>query len=139
MFSNLMTAFLVILPVAISTSLIAGVRTRAMIDTDQIEMMSFAEARKKEAMELGILALCFGVIATLAYLLMAQSFPSATRGIFMIAGFGLALLLSVAAIFVRPQAGLGGVPEVIAMNVIWGTGYGWLLPFVLRHFGQGLI
>jgi hypothetical protein len=28
------------------------------------------------------------------------------------------------------------VPEVIALNLLWGVGYGALLPLAIRTFGQ---
>ena len=44
---------------------------------------------------------------------------------------GLTIFFSVAAAIVRPAAKMGAVPECIVLHVLFGAGYGWLLPLLI--------
>jgi hypothetical protein len=88
----------------------------------------------EEAAEIAKLAVAFGLLAAISYLLFEMRWPDLAQ--FMFAGLGLlsAIVLSIGAAILRPQAGWAGVPEIIALNLVWGAGFGLLLPFVIRQF-----
>ena len=135
MLRNLLLASLVIIPVTLSTALIVSMRIKRIAEPERIEQFGIQVVRSKETYEFAMLAASMGVLVTVAYILLSQRWPI-TNELVAGLGFGIAIVLSAAAAFFRPQAGLAGVPELITLNLIWGAGYGWLLPFVIRHFGD---
>jgi hypothetical protein len=80
-------------------------------------------------------ALLFGALVAVAFALAARAWPNLAGPLFFWLGLGLAIFFSIGAAIVRPHENMGGVPEVIVMNVVWGLGYGWLLPVALGAMG----
>jgi hypothetical protein len=61
----------------------------------------------------------------------SSCWPDVAQPLIFWAGVGLTVLFSIGAAVVRSSEGAGGIPECIALNVLWGLGYGWLLPLVI--------
>jgi hypothetical protein len=79
-------------------------------------------------------AFLFGIMVTLGFYFATGWWQSAERVLFRTA-IGLTVLLSVGAAIVRTQVVRGGVAESIALNLLWGLGYGWILPTIMRVMG----
>jgi len=58
--------------------------------------------------------------------------PSITQPVFIISGAGVAIIFSITAAVVHPREGLSGFLEIIAQNLLWGIGYGVILPFTIH-------
>lgn len=131
----ILTAMVVIVPVALLTGLIVSVRIDQIAEPEKIREQGLETVRAEDSRGFGFIAVMFGLAAALVYVWLASRWPAAATNLFLALGLGLAVILSVAAAVVRPRAGLGGVGEVVALNMIWGLGYGWVMPLVLRFQG----
>lgn len=135
MVKNLLAALIVIIPVALITGVIVSARIEQIAEPTKIQNRGLVNVRKEDGTGFGMIAFAFGVAASLVYLWAQSRWPELAPNVFLGLGLGLAVLLSVAAAIVRPAAGLRGVPEVIALNLLWGTGYGWAMPLAVRLIG----
>ncbi len=79
-------------------------------------------------------ALLFGVVVTTGFYLATGWWASADRILFWTA-VGLTALFSIGAVIVRTQVVKGGAAESVTLNLLWGLGYGWLLPTIMRTLG----
>jgi FtsH-binding integral membrane protein len=80
-----------------------------------------------------IAAAIFGLVANSVYGRVAARRPDTAPQIYLWVGVGLAILLTIAG-FIVPTA-LKKQGPVIAwtmMNLLWGVGYGWVLPWLRR-------
>jgi hypothetical protein len=78
-------------------------------------------------------AAIFGLVANCVYGRLVSCRPCTAAQIYLWAGVGVAALLTVAG-FIVPAAikRQGPVVAWVVMNFLWGIGYGWVLPLVLR-------
>ena len=79
-------------------------------------------------------AFLFGALVTAGFYVATGWWQSADRILFWTA-LSLTVLFSVGAAVVRTQVVKGGAMESITLNLLWGLGYGWLLPTVMRTMG----
>lgn len=80
-----------------------------------------------------VVAAIFGLVANSVYGRLVASRPDTAARIYQWVGVGVAVLLTVAG-FIVPAAikRQGPVVAWAVMNFLWGIGYGWGLPLVLR-------
>lgn len=76
-------------------------------------------------------SLIFGVAAVVVYRLMEGRYAAEAAGRFFRLGLGVSLVLSVLAVTLLPMMKRGGAVEYVALNLLWGLGYGWFLPRLL--------
>lgn len=122
---------LVIFVVAALTALIVYQRTPQIAGDEEIELEGLASTRRLFTFAFTAGAILFGVVVTVAYNFVANRWPTLAQPLFFWGSLGVMSLFSIAAGLIRPREGLGGVREVIALNIIWGLGYGWVLPYAL--------
>lgn len=79
-------------------------------------------------------AFLFGSVIAVGFYVATGWWQSADRILFWTA-VGLTVLFSVGALVVRTQVIKGGAVESIALNLLWGLGYGWVLPSLMRALG----
>ncbi len=79
-------------------------------------------------------ALLFGIAVSVGYYFATGWWQNTERVLFWTA-IGLTVLFSIGALVVRTQVVKGGVAESIGLNLLWGLGYGWILPLVMRAIG----
>ena len=79
-------------------------------------------------------ALLFG-IAVAAGFYFATGWWQAAESILLWTAISLTVLFSVGALVVRTQVLKTGAAESIALNLLWGLGYGWVLPTVMKAMG----
>jgi hypothetical protein len=80
-----------------------------------------------------VLAVVFGLVAISVYAWVVGRWPDSAPQIYLWLGVGLAVLLSIAgAIVPRVLNKRGPVVAWTVLNFLWGLGYGWLLPRLLR-------
>jgi hypothetical protein len=85
------------------------------------------------ALVFAILAVVFGLVAISVYAWVMARWPDSAPQIYLGMGVGLAVLLSIAGVIVPSILGRRGpVVAWTLMNFLWGLGYGWLLPILLR-------
>jgi vacuolar-type H+-ATPase subunit I/STV1 len=84
------------------------------------------------AVVFAIVAMIFGMVANSVYGRLVASRPDTAAQIYLWVGIGAAILLTIAG-FIVPSVlkKQGPVIAWIAMNFIWGVGYGWALPRLL--------
>lgn len=133
MFKNLLTALIVILPV----TLLSGGLTYWRAEPLTVENTAEASSREPEISATTLtfaavaFSIIFGLIATVLYTWMIGRWPATAPNVYLGLAIGLTIFFSGAVAIVRPAANLGGVPECIALHVMFGTGYGWLLPLLI--------
>ena len=122
---------IIIFIVAGITALIVYQRTSQIAGEEEIEKEGFASTRRLFTFAFTAGAILFGVVVTVAYNFVANRWPTLARQMFLWGSLAVTLLFSIAAGIIRPREGMGGVREVVALNLLWGLGYGWVLPYTL--------
>ena len=79
-------------------------------------------------------ALLFGIAVAVGFYFASGWWQSA-RSILFWTAVSLMVLFSVGALVVRTQVLKAGAAESIALNLLWGLGYGWVLPTVMKAMG----
>ncbi len=75
-------------------------------------------------------AFLFGLVTAAAFYFASGWWTSARSILFYIA-LSLTLFFSIGAAIVRTKVVHSGAIECIVLNIVWGMGYGWLLPLVM--------
>lgn len=132
MIKTLLTALVVIVPVALLSAGLVYWRSEALLEEKEPKADS-PPAPEPQVFSLAVLV--FGVIAGLLITVllnwMTGRWPDTGASTFTWISTGAAIVLSVAVVFVRPLANMGGIVECIALHALWGLGYGWVLPAVI--------
>ena len=123
---------IIIFIIAAVTALIVYQRTPQIAAKEEIDQEGLSNTRKLFTFAFTAGAILFGVVVAVAYDFIAGRWPSLAQPLFFWAGLGTGTIFSLAAAIVRPREGMGGVPEVIALNLLWGLGYGIVLPYTIR-------
>lgn len=136
MMRNLSVALPVIVIIAFLSGGLVYWRADQMVEPGQIALRGLATVRWEEAVGIGFTALIFGLMTSQIYIWLAGQWMEAAAKLYL--GFGVAFMavLTLAAVTVRPLLHLEGIPEVVALNFLWGLGYGWVIPFLIRWFGS---
>jgi hypothetical protein len=119
----------VIFFVAGITALIVYLRTPQIAGNQEIETEGLARTQRLFILAFTAGAILFGVVVAVAYDFVASRWPVIAQPLFIAVGLGAAIIFSLAAAVLRPRENMGGVPELIALNLTWGVGYGWILPY----------
>jgi hypothetical protein len=122
----------VIVLVALLTGVVSFWRGERMMAWYPVPVKGVA-GRIVIALVFTIAAAIFGLVANAVYGRLVVSRPDTAAQIYLWVGGGAAVLLTVAG-FIVPAAlkKQGPVVAWAAMNFLWGIGYGWALPLVLR-------
>ena len=122
----------VIVSVALLTGIVSFWRGEQMLAWYPIPVKGVA-GRLVIAVLFAIVAAIFGLVANSVYGRVVASRPDTAAQTYLWVGVGLAILLSVAG-FIVPSAlkKQGPVIAWTVMNFLWGVGYGWVLPLLLR-------
>jgi hypothetical protein len=123
---------LVIVSVSLLTGIVAFVRGERMLGWYPIPIKGVV-GWIVIAVVFAIVAAIFGTVANSVYGRLIASRPDTAAQIYLWVGVGVAVVLTIAG-FIVPSA-LKKQGPVIAwtlMNFLWGVGYGWVLPLVLR-------
>jgi hypothetical protein len=133
MIKTLLVALVVIVPVALLSAGLVLWRSEALLEEKEPKIGN-APAPEPKVFSFAVLA--FGIIAGLLITVllnwMSGRWPETGATNFSWISTGAAVMLSVAVVFVRPLANMGGIPECIALHALWGIGYGWILPAVVN-------
>jgi hypothetical protein len=122
----------VIVSVSLLTGIVAFWRGKRLLAWYPVPVTGVA-GRAVIALVFTVAAAIFGLVANVVYGRIAASRPDTAPQIYLWAGVGLAILLSVAG-YIVPSAlkKQGPVITWTVMNFLWGVGYGWVLPLLLR-------
>ena len=134
---NLIAAAAVVIPVALLSAIVAYVRTGELTRPESLRARGFRASARRSAIRFLVTALILGYLAAGTYGWLVDFQPDNALTFMVWAGFAVAAVLSVTAAFVRPRLGLGGLPEIVLLSVLWGATYGWLLPEAIRSYGAG--
>ena len=123
----------VIVSVSLLTGIVSFWRGERMLTWYPIPVKGVA-GRAVIALVFTIAAAVFGLVANSVYGRVAASRPDTAHQIYLWVGVGLAIILSIAG-FIVPSAlkKQGPVVAWTVMNFLWGVGYGWVLPLLLRR------
>jgi len=96
--------------------------------------MSKAYGGSKIALVAGYLVggLLFGCVAVWVYVWMAGRWAGTAPTIYLWLALGIAMCLNILALSERRKHSRTAVMIWIILNVVWGAGYGWLVPLMLR-------
>jgi hypothetical protein len=96
--------------------------------------MAKAFNRSKIAIVLAHLigGLIIGFLAVWVYMWMAGHWPGRAAILFRWVALGIAVVLNILVLMMYRRFSKTVVIVLIVLNVVWGVGYGWLLPVVLR-------
>lgn len=131
MLKSLAWALAVIVPVALVTGIIVFARASAIAEPQKIAALGLGAVARQDGATFATLALLFGLVAGAVYASVWPRWHGVTA-LYVAAAVILGIGLSVAAAVLRTRFGLGGVPEVIALNLLWAAAFGWLAPAVIR-------
>jgi hypothetical protein len=122
----------VIVSVALLTGIVSFWRGERMLAWYPVPVKG-VPGRIVIALVFTVAAAIFGLVANSVYGRLVVSRPDTAAQIYLWVGIGLAVLLTVAG-FIVPSAikRQGPVIAWTVMNFLWGIGYGWVLPLVLR-------
>jgi len=123
---------IIILIVAAVTALIIYQRTPQIAGEEEINEEGLSRTRQLFTFAFTASAVLFGVAVVVTYDFIASRWPSIAQPLFFLGGVVTAGIFSLAAAVVRPREGMGGVPEIIALNFLWGLGYGVVLPYTIH-------
>jgi hypothetical protein len=122
----------VIVSVALLTGIACFWRGERMLAWYPVPIKGVA-GRAVIALLFTVVAVIFGLVANSVYGRLVASRPDTAAQIYLGVGVGVAVLLTVAG-FIVPAVikRQGPVVAWAVMNFLWGVGYGWVLPLVLR-------
>jgi hypothetical protein len=129
---NKLMAIWAILPVALLTGLVAFWRADQVLAWYPIPIKGIA-GKVVAAILFSCAAVIFGLVATVVYGWLIGNRPDTAAQIYLWVGVGLAVALSIAAVVVSTILKRGPVVAWIVWNFLWGVGYGWILPLLLRR------
>ncbi len=140
LFENIVATASIVLAVALVSSLLAYYRPDTLGDgatsghpTMPGNGADLGDARAvRAAWRWAGAAVAVGALAATAYLWVDGLWPDRSLQVFVAIGLGGSAVLSVAAAVVRPRRRLTGVPECVALNLVWGVGYGVAIPLILQ-------
>jgi hypothetical protein len=137
MLKNLLFALIIILPVTLISGGLTYWRAEPLTQEKtgeaspkQAEMSAATLTRAAVAF-----SVLFGLIVAALYIWMAGLWPNAAFNVFLGLAIVLTILFNVAAVVIRTTEQMSGVPECIALNTLFGIGYGWLLPLLIGRLG----
>jgi hypothetical protein len=135
MFKNLLTALIVILPVTLLSGGLTYWRAGPLTEekTEQVKGPEMSAATLTFAAV--AFSVIFGLIAAVLYTWMTGRWPGTAFNVYLGLAIGLTILFNVAAVIVRTTEKMSGIPECIALNTLFGIGYGWLLPLLIGRLG----
>ena len=129
---NKSMAIWAIVPVALLSGIVAFWRGEQLLAWYPIPVKGTA-SRIVIALVFAILAVVSGLVAISVYAWGMGRWPDSAPQIFLWLGVGLAILLSIVGVIVPSiLKRRGPVVAWTLMNFLWGVGYGWLLPMLLR-------
>ena len=76
--------------------------------------------------------LIIGCLAVCVYVWMAGQWPDRAAILFRWAALGIAVVLNILVLMMHRKFSRIVVTVWFVLNVVWGVGYGWLLPMVIR-------
>lgn len=133
MLQMLIAAQAVVLLITLLTDWLVYWRVDSFAQPAEIARHGGDRAARDVSFGMGLLALLFGLVVSIAYIWFAARWPETTSQLYRGFGLSLAAILSITAV-VRPRLQVGGVWEVIALHLLWGLGYGWLMPLAVGAF-----
>jgi len=76
--------------------------------------------------------LIIGFLAVCVYVWMAGHWPARAAILFRWVALGIAVVLNILVLMMYRRFSRAVVIVLIVMNVVWGVGYSWLMPMVIR-------
>ncbi len=133
MFKNLLTALIVILPVTLLSGGLTYWRAEPLTEEQTVETSSKEPEIGATTLTFAaaVFSVIFGLITTVLYTWMVGRWPGTAFNVYLGLAIGLTIFFSIAAALVRPAAKMSGVPECIVLHIVFGAGYGWLLPLLI--------
>jgi hypothetical protein len=135
MTEDLITALIVIVPVALISAGLVVLRADALSGQTANPGPAHAEeagaAARRFALGVLVSSLIGGLLISTFYRGVVEPWSDNAPALFAALGTGLAVVLSIAAAIVRPLLTMGGVLESVALNLLWGVAYGWVLPLLI--------
>jgi hypothetical protein len=125
-------ALLVTLAVAAFSAVLVYARADRIVSESTAAAFDRKRLRRIASAGIAGSALLFGAVVSGLFVAMQTQAPELAVGLYRWASAGAASLLSLAAVRMRAGANMRGVPELIALNLLWAAGFGWALPAVAR-------
>ena len=133
------SAWTVIVPLSVVSGLFVYFRAHRLAAPALVAARGMPWIRRNGAIGCALSSVAFGMIAGVVYGQVAGEAPDSAWLIFGIGGTAAAGILTAVAAVVRRGQGLRGTAELAVLNVLWGCGYGWLIPAVAGPFYHYLL
>ena len=133
--NNILISFMVILPVTLLSVAVAYLRAGRMASLDQVSLKGLPAVRRESVFAWLAGGLIVGLLFSLLYLWMAGSWRDAPL-IYMELAVASVFLLSLLAVIACPMLKKNCALEYVLLNVIWGLGYGGVLPLLITWLEQ---
>jgi hypothetical protein len=123
-------ALLVIVPVAVVAGLIVYLRAEHMAAPAVLSARGADALRRTGGVGAAFSTALLGAILALLYGWLVDVVPQSASMIFSIGGVVAGVVLALAAVVVRRGRGLEGGWELVVLALLWGCGFGLLIPWV---------
>jgi hypothetical protein len=123
-------ALAVTVGIAALSALIVYVRADRIVSATTAAAFDDKRLRRTASSGIAGSALLFGAAVSGFFLALEPRFPDLATDLYRIGSVVIAVLLSLAAVRLRRNSKMRGVPELVALNLLWAAGFGWLLPAI---------
>lgn len=113
------------------TALLAYFRGEYLLDGGAGSGASALELRRKAVYGFVALAVLLGISASALYLLLLGVLPFTARSVFQNIGLAVTLILGLLVVAFRWKQGFARIAAMLLLAILWGLGYGYLLPQML--------
>ncbi len=132
MVRNTLVALLIAVPITLLSVGLVVWRAEAVAGPAEVAAKGLAAVRSSLAGGWLIAGLIFGLMAMLVYRWMLGRWAADAPKLYLELAAGLIVALSVLAVVTLPMLKRHCEVEYIALHLLWGLGYGWLIPQVIR-------
>jgi len=129
---NLLNPAVIIFIVTALTALIVSQRTAQIASNEELADEGLPRTQRLYTISYTAGVLLCGVFLTVAYDFIVSHWPLLARSLFFWGGIVVPAMLIISTSRKRQRLGMTGIPEMIVLYLIWGLGYGWLLPYTVN-------
>ncbi len=132
MVRNVLVALLIAVPITLLSVGLVVWRAEAVAGAEEVAAKGLAAVRSSLAGGWLVAGLIFGVMAMLVYRWMLGRWAAEAPRLYLGLAGVLIVALSMLAVVALPMLKRHCLAEYIALHLLWGLGYGWLIPQVIR-------
>jgi hypothetical protein len=124
------TSWLVILPVSVLSGVIVYFGAERLAAPALLARRGPSWVKRRGAVGCAVSAGIVGMLTAVLYGWISRAVPGLAAPILALASTAIVAMLTALAILARRPQGGRGSAELVVLIVLWGIGYGWLIPLV---------